>query len=76
MRDRVREAIGNVWGLPPSDVPPQADMTSMPDWDSLRHLELMLELEMIFAVRIPADEVAALTSVDAIETALRSYGAD
>jgi acyl carrier protein len=35
----------------------------------------MLELEMSFGVRIPADQVPELTSVGAIEDALRDHGA-
>ena len=61
MRDRVRQTIASVWSVP-------AD-------DSLRHLELMLELEMSFGVRIPAEEVPELTSIGAIEDALREHGA-
>jgi acyl carrier protein len=47
----------------------------LPGWDSLRHLELMLELEMCFGVRIPAEEMPELTSIGAIEEALREHGA-
>jgi len=75
MRERVREAMANVWSVPAAQIPEDADTTSMPGWDSLRHLELMLELEMSFGVRIPADQVSELTSVGAIEDALREYGA-
>jgi acyl carrier protein len=75
MRDRVREALASVWNLPANEVPADADATSLRGWDSLRHLELMLELEMSFGVRIPADEVPQLTSIAAIEEALREHGA-
>lgn len=75
MRDRVREAIATVWNLPAEQIPADADQTTLANWDSLRHLELMLELEMTFGVRIPVDEVPTLTSVGAIEDALREHGA-
>jgi acyl carrier protein len=75
MRDRVRQAMADVWSLPAERIPEDADTATLPNWDSLRHLELMLELEMSFGVRIPADEVPSLTSIDAIEEALREHGA-
>jgi acyl carrier protein len=75
MRDRVRQAMANVWNVPADEIPDDADTTSLASWDSLRHLELMLELEMIFGVQIPADEVPELTSIGAIEEALRERGA-
>lgn len=75
MRDRVRQTIATVWNVPPDDIPEDADAMSLAGWDSLRHLELMLELEMSFGVRIPAEEVPELTSIGAIEEALREHGA-
>jgi len=75
MRKRVRDVMANVWEVPAAEIPEDADSTTMPGWDSLRHLELMLELELSFGVRIPADQVPELTSVGAIEDALRDHGA-
>jgi acyl carrier protein len=75
MRDRVREAMAAVWSVPADEIPDDADTDTLANWDSLRHLELMLELELSFGVRIPADEVPSLTSIDAIEEALREHGA-
>jgi acyl carrier protein len=75
MRDRVRLAMATVWNVPAEEIPEDADMASLPSWDSLRHMELMLELEMNFGVRIPADELPELNSIGAIEEALREHGA-
>jgi acyl carrier protein len=75
MRERVREAMAGVWNVPAAEIPEDADATTMPGWDSLRHLELMLELEMSFGIRIPTEQVPELTSVEAIEDALREHGA-
>lgn len=75
MRDRVREAMAGVWNVTAAEIPEDADATTMPGWDSLRHLELMLELEMSFGIRIPTEQVPELTSVEAIEDALREHGA-
>ncbi|MEA2359009.1 MAG: hypothetical protein QOI62_2269 [Solirubrobacteraceae bacterium] len=67
MRDRLRELIGEVLGLPTAEVPPDASPEVLADWDSLRHLELMLAIEMEFDVQISADAMSELLSLDAIE---------
>jgi acyl carrier protein len=74
MRNRVRQAMASVWNVPADEIPEDADTESLPSWDSLRHMELVLELEMSFGVRIPADELPELTSIVAIEEALREHG--
>jgi acyl carrier protein len=71
MRERIREAIAMTFGRPPAEIRDDASPETLEDWDSLRHLELMLELEMAFGVRIPTDRVPELLSVDAIEEAMR-----
>jgi acyl carrier protein len=75
MRERIRETMATVFELPLAQIPDDASAQSVEGWDSLRHLELMLELEMTFGVRLPAEEVPELVSVGAIEDALREHGA-
>jgi acyl carrier protein len=75
MRDRIRATMATVFELPVERIGPDADSQTIEGWDSLRHLELMLELEMAFGVRLPADELPELVSVGAIEDALREHGA-
>jgi acyl carrier protein len=49
-----------------------ADATpvTVPGWNSLAHVQLILELERAFDVTFDADEIAALASVGAIAAAL------
>jgi acyl carrier protein len=75
MRDRIRELIGIVFELPVDRVPRDASPDNLPDWDSLRHLELMLEVELAFGVRISAEDMADLASAEAIEDYLHEHGA-
>jgi len=74
MRDRIRELMAGLWGVPLELIPPDATTETLEGWESLRHLELMLELELTFGVRIAVDEVAELRSIDAIEDALGAHG--
>ena len=44
----------------------------IPGWNSLAHVQIVLELERVFDVTFDADEIAALASVGAIAAALES----
>lgn len=67
MRDRVRATLAEVLDLGLDDVPPDATSATLPGWDSLRHLELMVALELEFAIEITSQAMPELLSVEAIE---------
>ncbi|RYE09140.1 MAG: acyl carrier protein [Hyphomicrobiales bacterium] len=45
-------------------------VSTLPAWDSLGHLRLMLELEAVTGRPLTADEIATLSSVRAVERIL------
>ena len=44
----------------------------IPGWNSLAHVQIILEVERVFDVTFDADEIAALASVGAIAAALEA----
>jgi acyl carrier protein len=44
----------------------ETDMASVPDWDSLRHMTLISEIERRFAITFSFDEASEATSVQKI----------
>lgn len=74
MREQIRETLAEVFERPVADVPSDATNQTLEGWDSLRHLELMLALEMKFGVRMTSAVIPTLLSVDAIEDYLREQG--
>jgi acyl carrier protein len=74
LHERVLEALARVFGRPRSDIPEDASTATLADWDSLRQLELMLELELEFGVRVPAEAMTELQSVAEIEEFLAERG--
>jgi acyl carrier protein len=49
---------------------PATTPLAVPGWDSLAHVQIVLELERAFGMTFDADEIAALASVGAIIAAL------
>jgi acyl carrier protein len=74
MRDRVREVAADVFGLSVAEIPPDASNENLPDWDSLRHLELVLAVETEFGVHVSSEAIPTLLSLEAIEDYLREQG--
>ncbi len=76
MRERIRRVIAETFRLSPDTVGDDAAMLTVPGWDSLGHLELMLALEMEFGVRIAMEDMAALASRAEIERYLAERQAE
>lgn len=70
MRRRIKEVVARVVELDPDQVPDQARSEELPGWDSLRQLELMLELEREFGVHVSTETMLELTSLAEIEAFL------
>ena len=74
MRDRLKELLADVFGVSPAEIGDDASPETIPQWDSLHHLEVMMGLEMEFGVKISTEDVPALLSLEAIEEYLRAQG--
>jgi acyl carrier protein len=73
MHERLRGVLADVLEVSEDEIPDDASTESLPGWDSLRQIELMLALELEYGVRIPADAMVELQSVDAIERVLAEH---
>lgn len=70
IRQRLREVMSAVLGVAPSGIRADASSTTISEWDSVRHLQLMLALEEEFGIQLETDELVSLTSVPLIEARL------
>ena len=61
-----------VFGIEASSIDEQASAATIAEWDSVRHLQLMLALEEEFAVEFDMDELVTMRSLPMIEARLRS----
>lgn len=73
--DTLHALIAEVLDLPAKTVTEDSSPETIPVWDSLANMTLMITLEETFGVTFLAEEIAMLTSVRATRTLLRSKGA-
>ena len=64
----IEQAIAETLKVPPSMVTDDLSFSSIPEWDSLTHVNLMLTLESNYGVIIDEDVMLDLTSVRAIKS--------
>jgi acyl carrier protein len=73
MRDRLRRVFSEAFDIPEDRLVDDSSVATLPEWDSMGQLQLMLGLELEFGVHIPADEMLELQSVAAIEEFLDQH---
>ena len=70
---RVRATLARVFQLSAADAQEDLRMGSLPRWDSMGHMQLIMEIEKEFGVTFPTYEIAELLSADAITNAVAKY---
>ena len=65
--DRIKNTMSIVFEIPVEDIKENSSADTIENWDSLRHLNLILGLEEEFEVSIPDDEVGNLVNFKLIE---------
>lgn len=72
--ERLRRLIAEVFEVDESTVDESATSETIPSWDSLNTLKLIMTTESEFDVRYPEEEMARATNWKAIVESLRRAG--
>ena len=64
---KIKQVMSAVFEIPVESITDYASSDNIENWDSLRHLNLILALEEEFGVSIPDDEVGNLVNFKLIE---------
>jgi acyl carrier protein len=71
----LKQVMAAVLGVPAAAIGPDASQDTLPAWDSLRHMNLVLALEQAFGVVIPDEDAAEITSYPLIKVVLQELAA-
>jgi acyl carrier protein len=74
MNERVQHILGVVLEIPEGDIDERLSAEQTTNWDSIRHLDLVMALEEAFGVSFSSEELGTLTSYRAIMEALGQRG--
>ncbi|MEO8752288.1 MAG: acyl carrier protein [Casimicrobiaceae bacterium] len=67
----LKKVMGTVLKVDPSSLGDDSSIDSIPTWDSLRHMNMVLALEDEFGVAIPDNEAAFITSYPLVRRTMR-----
>jgi acyl carrier protein len=66
--DQVRDVAADLFAMPREAITPEASPDTIEQWDSMQHLNLMLELEMTFGVKFTTKEQSEMLSIGGVAT--------
>lgn len=74
MHKRIEDLFREACNQPSMEVRDEATNESLPGWDSLAHVNLLLAVEREFRVRFTVPEMLELSSVGGLKALLRAKG--
>ena len=57
------EIVGNILGVDPGSLDEASNASNVPQWDSLRHIEVIFAIESAYQVRFTMPEIAGLRNL-------------
>jgi acyl carrier protein len=66
----IQKIIALNLGAPSASIHSESKASDLPDWDSLRHLLIVMDIEQTFGFKFVMEEIAGLDSVEKIQQAV------
>lgn len=66
IQEEIRKRIANILEIPVLDLDVNAEMNEISEWDSMRNVMIIADIESYYDVIIPEDDIFDLVSVASI----------
>lgn len=74
--NRLYKTIAEVLGVPTDSINEESSPETIPAWDSLNHLNIVMALEFEFGISMEVEDVLEMHNVGLARATLRKYGVD
>lgn len=74
MKERVFKVISQIMNVPINTVNEDSSPTTIEEWDSLKHMNLILALEEEFGVQFTDEQIVDMVSVEKIVKTIQDAG--
>jgi acyl carrier protein len=71
MEERVKQIMADIFDINPRKINKSTSMNNVDTWDSLKHINLILELEQEFKISLDTKEIESMLSFDDILKTLK-----
>jgi acyl carrier protein len=68
------QLVARVFGQSPFSISDFTERAEVEGWDSLGHVNLILEVEKAYSISITTDEALEITGISSLKRVLRSHG--
>ena len=76
MEQKLKKIMADVFEISPDKIDEATIMESIEQWDSLKHLELIIAIEEKFGIVLETEEILEITSFARIKHILINKGLD
>lgn len=66
MIDKVKIELARLWDIEPEEIPDNCKLGEFHKWDSLSHIQIMLELKNSLGLKLNPDNIQQLNSLEKI----------
>ncbi len=73
IKERARAALARALKVEPQAISDTASQTQLSEWDSVRHMNVVLALENEFGIEFSDSELPTLTSFPALTAAVQKH---
>lgn len=73
MENRLKRIMAQVLDVPEDTINDSASAHTIPTWDSLKHIDLILSLQKEFGIVFEDDEIPTMTNFNMILITIQSY---
>jgi acyl carrier protein len=71
MKEKIKKILEGIFGI--NAIPDDISQQTCVEWDSMNHLQLVVELESKFNISFEPEDIAEMDSLDAIEEKIKKY---
>ena len=73
MDDRLKQVLSKVFEMDEGEITRDLTPESVVLWDSLHHLKMVTEIELVFEIRMTMREIRSMTSFGKVKDVVRSH---